>query len=351
MPLKQGASRVAPSGARRKEPKANKRTAPRRETEANKGAVIQRTGMGDRWQAYLAHHKASAADSFRRLLASPVQSLMTALVMAIALALPATLLVSLNNVQQLGAAWDSGPRVTLFLNSAARQAAIDKLQNQLEAELVVASVMYISAEQALADFERESGMGSALRSLDKNPLPPALVVTPQPLVSVAQLQQLADKVQQSALVEDVLYDQAWIKRLYQILHIGERLVMGLGGLLIAGVLLVIGNTIRLAIENRRDEIVIIKLVGGTDAFVRRPFLYTGLWYGLAGGILAWLLLTLGLAGLSGPVTELASLYQSDFRLQGLGFGDSLGLLCLASLVGWLGAWLTVGRQLNQINPE
>jgi cell division transport system permease protein len=137
----------------------------------------------------------------------------------------------------------------------------------------------------------------------------------------------------------------------QLLALAERLVLALGLLLVLGVLLVVGNTIRLAIENRRDEIVVVKLVGGTNAFVRRPFLYTGIWYGVGGGLLAWILLMLAIGWLSGPVGQLATLYQSDFYLQGLGFSGSLAMLLLAALVGWIGAWLAVARHLGQINPQ
>ena len=128
-------------------------------------------------------------------------------------------------------------------------------------------------------------------------------------------------------------------------------VFGLAGLLALGVILVIGNTIRLAIENRRDEILVVKLVGGTNAYVRRPFLYTGLWYGLGGGLLALVLLGIGLSWLGGPVAQLADLYQSSFRLQGLGFIHSLQLVLLAGITGLLGAWIAVGRHLSHIEPH
>lgn len=343
MSPKQGASRVG-------KPRV-KRAAVKPETSGPKGASAQKTAWSDRWHSYLDHHRASAQDSLQRLWSEPLQSVMTVLVMAIALALPATLLVSLNNLQTIGEQWESGPRLTVFINPQARQGAIDKLRLSTSGQAAVVNVEYISAQQALEDFERESGMGSALRSLDQNPLPPALVITPRVDIPLPELQQLAAQLEAMALVDEVLFDQAWIQRLYYILSIGERLVMGIGGLLILGVLLVIGNTIRLAIENRRDEIVIIKLVGGTDAFVRRPFLYTGFWYGVAGGLIACVLLWLGVWSLSGLVTQLAGLYQSQFQLQGLGFMDSVTLLLLAALVGWLGAWITVARQLHSIQPE
>lgn len=343
MSPKQGASRVG-------QPRV-KRTSSKADVSGPKGASAQKTGLSDRWHSYLDHHRASAQDSLQRLCAEPLQSLMTVLVMAIALALPATLLVSLNNLQAVGQQWESGPRLTVFINTGAREGAIDKLRSKISDQADVAQVQYISAQQALADFEQESGMGSALRSLEKNPLPPALIITPHTDIQLPKLQLLAQQVGDMALVDEVLYDQAWIQRLHYFLSIGERLVLGIGGLLILGVLLVIGNTIRLAIENRRDEIVIIKLVGGADAFVRRPFLYTGLWYGIAGGAIACILLWLGVWSLSGLVAQLAGLYESQFQLQGLGFIDSVTLLLLAAAVGWLGAWITVARQLHGIQPE
>ncbi len=346
-PVKAGAKKV---GASRTSYAKSSRS-PQDTPPQKKGANTQRTGLADRWQSYVSHHRSSALDSLQRLLKTPVQSVLTMLVMAIALALPATLMVALGNVQSLGDRWDSGPRITLFIHLAARDTAIQTLRESVESHALVERVDYISAQQALADFESESGMGSALRSLDENPLPAALLVKPQPLLTPEQLNSLAIELGKARIVEDVLYDQAWIKRLYEILNLGERLTLSLAALLIVGVVLVVGNTIRLAIESRRDEIVITKLVGGTDAFVRRPFLYTGLWYGFGGGLLACVLLVLGMAGLAGPVAELASLYQSDFYLQGLGFGNGLGLILAAATVGWLGAWLTVGRHLSEINPE
>ncbi len=318
---------------------------------SSKGARVSQIRWRDRWQGYWAHHLTSARDSLQRLLAAPVQSLMTWLVMAVALALPATLYTSFDNLQALGQRWDGSPRITIFLNPQARDKAIADFQRQLQGRAGIKSLQFVSAEQALQEFERDSGMGSALRSLDSNPLPPSLVLTPQLDMSAAQLAQLGQELREQPLVDDLVFDQAWIERLQHMLKLGERLVLALGGLLALGVLLVIGNTIRLAIESRRDEIVVIKLVGGTDAFVRRPFLYTGFWYGLGGGLLALLLLSLLLWLLTAPVSSLAVSYQSDFKLQGLGAGGAVVLVGLGALIGWLGAWLAVGRHLGDIEPR
>jgi cell division transport system permease protein len=311
---------------------------------------MHRNQLRDRWQSYLDHHRFSARDSLKRLLSTPLQSLMTWLVIAVALALPATLFTSLDNLKMIGQRWDGAPQITLFLNQRARPQAVEALQQKLRLRQDVAALEYVSPEQALRQFEMESGMGSALSSLDNNPLPPTLLLTPAAGISAADLGLLGEQLAQLKIVDEVLFDRAWIERLQGILTLGERIALVVGALLALGVVLVIGNTIRLAIENRRDEITIIKLVGGSDAFVRRPFLYTGLWYGLGGGLLALVMVLVLLFCLSGAVASLASSYQSDYSLQGLGFSGSLLLVLTGTLVGWLGAWLAVGRHLGAIEP-
>lgn len=322
-----------------------------KQTNTGTGAQARRARWKDRWQGYLAHHQSSARDSLQRMLAAPLQSLMTWLVIAVALALPAALLVCLDNVQSLGQRWDGAPQITVFLNPKIQDKAIADLQRRLAANADIATVSYVSAAEALKEFEAESGLGNALRSLDTNPLPPTLLLNPTPQAAPAALTALGDNLRQQAQVDDVVFDRAWVERLQQILALGEQLVLALGGLLALGVLLVIGNTIRLSIESRRDEIVVVKLVGGTDAFVRRPFLYTGFWYGLGGGVLAMLLLAVLLLLLTSPVAALANSYQSDFTLRGLGFSGGLLLAVSGALVGWLGAWLAVGRHLGDIEPQ
>ncbi len=325
--------------------------APPRQAPRGAGASTHKTRVSDRWNSYLTHHRHSAQDSLSRLLSTPLQSLMTWLVMAVALALPATLFTSLNNVQSLGQSWDGAPQLSVFLNVRARDQAIDSFLTQLQSSEQINEVIYQTPEQALREFEQSSGMGRALQTLDTNPLPPTLLIVPAAGLTPGQLSQLGETLASEALVDDVVFDRAWVERLYQILNLAEKMVFGLGGLLVLGVLLVIGNTIRLSIESRRDEIVIVKLVGGTDAFVRRPFLYTGLWYGLGGGAIALLLLAVLLWLLAGPVGSLAVSYQSDFQLHGLGVGGSALLIGLGAVIGWLGAWLAVSRHLGDIEPK
>lgn len=317
-----------------------------------RGASQSRTGLGGRLLGWWAHHQQSARSSFMRLLAAPLQTLMTALVVAIAMALPATLMVALNNVQRLGDQWDSSPKITAYLHLRAQPAAIEQLQETLAQLPQVQGQQYISPAQALKDFQVQSGFGDVLKVLDDNPLPPTLVISPTAdAVSPEQLQQLVDRIAQEPIVEQVEIDLDWVRRMQALMALGQQIVMGLALLLSLGVLLALGNTIRLAIENRRDEIVIVKLVGGTDGFVRRPFLYTGAWYGVFGGILACVLVSIGFAFLAEPVRSLAGSYQSDFRLRGLGADGVASLLAISGVLGLMGAWLAVSRHLSEIEPR
>jgi len=315
-----------------------------------RGAHQSRTGFADLWHAWWRHHMDSAFDSFGRLADAPLQTLMTSLVVAIALVLPAALLLALANVQRLGDRWDTDPKLTVYLHLQAQPAAIENLRERLPKLPNVVSLEYVSPDQALREFQAQSGFGEALAGLDHNPLPPTLVITPADTAPDA-LEKLRTEVAAEPIVQEVALDMTWVRRLHAYMELGRQLVLGLAGLLALGVLLVIGNTIRLEIESRRDEIVVTKLVGATNGFVRRPFLYAGAWYGVVGGLLACLLVSTGTALLDQSVHRLAVSYQSDFRLQGLGLqGCSLLVLGCAGL-GLLGAWVAVGRHLSAIEPR
>ena len=215
----------------------------------------------------------------------------------------------------------------------------------------IATVNYISREQALVEFTRLSGFGEALKALDDNPLPSVVVVTPALLhTSPAAAEKLLSRLKTLNHVDLAQLDMQWIQRLYAIMDIIQRTVEVLTILLALGVILVVGNTIRLAIQNRRDEIVIIKLIGGTDTFIRRPFLYSGFWYGLLGGLVAFCFVAVSVASLSGPIEQLAGLYRSQFSLHGLDLGTTLTLAGASILLGLSGSWLAVGRHLREIEP-
>ena len=316
------------------------------------GASQSRTGLGDRLRSWLQHHRISFVDSLRRLLLSPFSSVLTWLVIGIALALPVGLSIALENARTVSGSWDSSAQVSLFLRAELSLEAAQRVEQSLRAREDIAATRLVTREEALQEFQQLSEFGDVLRNLDDNPLPNLILVTPlQTQLDGAQALALQAELEQHPGVQRAVLDMEWVQRLNALMHLSQRMVMVLGVILALAVLLVIGNTIRLAIENRRDEIVVVKLVGGSDAFVRRPFLYTGLWYGLGGSVLSWLIISAALWGLRGPLSALALLYQSDFHLQGLGTEGGLLLLLLGSFLGLLGAWSAVARHLTTIQPQ
>lgn len=295
-------------------------------------------------------HQAAAVDSLSRLLREPGASFLTWAVIGIALALPLCLLLFLQNLQQLNASLEEAGNISLFMAMDAGDAQLEESRQDILAMPEVAAVEVISAAQALAEFQTSSGFGNALEGLEENPLPPVLVVTPE-YAGPEALPALAARLETLPGVEYAQVDLEWLQRLYAIIGLAERVTTGLALLLCLGVVLVVGNTVRLAIENRRDEIVVVKLVGGTDAFVSRPFLYTGFWYGVGGGLVAVLLAMAAFLLLAGPLTRVLALYDSDFSLTGLTASDLLALLAVAGGLGLAGAWVSVLRHLRRIEPR
>lgn len=337
------------TGSQNKRKPANRlRSEPPRKPSHN--AEISKVKTSTRLRAWRRHHAAMAVDSLKRLLLTPAASFMTWAVIAIALSLPVALYIFLNNAQLVSSNWDGTAQISLYLESRIDDQAGRQLMQELQMRPDVAETRYMSKEQTLAEFKEFSGFGEALNYLDDNPLPAVIVVRPN-VSGIEAQQSLVEELDSLSGVEEAQLDLAWVKRLFHIMELGQRMITALGLLLGIAVLLVVGNTIRLAIENRRQEIVVIKLIGATNAFVRRPFLYTGVWYGLGGGLLAWVLINLSLFWLDGPVRALASAYASDFSLIGLSLGDSLLLLISATLLGWLGAWIAVGRHLGAVEPQ
>lgn len=300
--------------------------------------------------AWLESHRASLVDSLRRLIKQPIGSFFTCLVMAVALSLPMGLALLLDNVERLGGSWQRAAQISLFLQVEASEAEGQTLREQIAAMDDVAAADWISREQALQEFQQQSGLGEALKDLPENPLPGVVLVTPREVDKVT-LEALRLRLADLPRVQQAQLDLVWVERLTAILSLGDRFVFGLTLLLVMALLLVIGNTIRLHIENRRTEIEVIKLVGGTDSYVRRPFLYMGALYGLGAGLLAWLVLAYGLGWLNDAVIRLAGLYGSNFALAGVPAGDGLSLLLGAVLLGYIGAWLAVARHLNELEPR
>lgn len=302
------------------------------------------------FHAWLESHRASVVDSVARLIKQPIGSFFTCLVMAVALSLPMGLALLLDNVERLGGSWQRAAQVSLFMHLDVNADQGQALREQILEMPDVSDASWISREEALEEFQQLSGLGEALRELPENPLPGVILVTPAE-VDRDNLEALRQRLSELPGVEQAQLDLLWVERLTAILKLGDRFVFGLSLLLIATLLLVIGNTIRLHIENRRTEIEVVKLVGGTDGYVRRPFLYMGALYGLGAGLIAWLLLAYGLGWLNEAVIGLAGLYGSDFGLAGVPADDGLSLVLGAVLLGYIGAWLAVARHLSELAPR
>ncbi|MDR5867157.1 permease-like cell division protein FtsX [Halomonas koreensis] len=321
-----------------------------RETTARRGARARQATAGGRGRGWLRHHRAMALDSARRLLRHPVGSLLTMLAIAIALVLPAGLWLALDGARLLDAELDRSASLTVYLEERVDAVEAGRIEQALAARPGVAETRLISAAEGMAEFQRALGLEEALARLPDNPLPASVVLRPAD-PEPAAVQALAGELAAVAGVDEVRLDLAWLERLRHLAELGRRVGLGLAALFGLGVLLVVGNTIRLAVENRRQEIEVVTLIGATHAFVRRPFLYSGAWYGLGGGLLAWGLLTLGSDWLAAPIAALAASYGASFQLPALGAAGSATLLGCSTLLGWLGAWIAVSRHLAQIRPR
>lgn len=312
----------------------------------NRGAATEKHGGPKAW---LRDHLRVAVTSLGRLYRHAGTSFMTACVIGIALSLPAALQVLVGNARTVSGSWEGAARISVYLKSNVSDADAKALADTVRKMDGVADVQYISADQALAEFKKLSGFGDAVSVLDKNPLPGVLVVRPtdaDPDTAAALQHQLAGNPQ----VDQVRLDLQWLKRLTAILDIVRRVVDILAALLGLAVIFVVGNTIRLEIGGRRTEIEVSKLLGATDSFIRRPFLYHGAWYGLGGGVIACILVAVAVTLVAAPVGRLADLYGSAYALQGLGFLGVLGLIAGGALLGWAGSWLAVARHLRAIEP-
>lgn len=312
---------------------------------------LRRIGLLRRLKAYGEHHLQALLDSLGRLARNPVSSAMTVAVIGIALALPTGLHVVLKNVQAVSAGWENAAQISLFLRKNLRDERVQQLIAELKAMREVAVVRYVSPTEALEEFQQMSGFGDALNALSQNPLPAVLIVQPSLEASApASVEHLLLRLRAHPDVELAQLDMEWVKRLYAMMEIAKRGVAVLASVLALAVLLIVGNTIRLAIQNRRDEIEVQKLIGATDAFIRRPFLYSGYWHGVLGALIAWLLVNVSLWVLNDPVERLSALYDSRFELAGLGLEATLYLLLFGILLGLIGAWLAVDRHLRTIEP-
>ncbi|MCH1926242.1 permease-like cell division protein FtsX [Shewanella sp. C32] len=301
---------------------------------------------------FFIRHVQHAMASLGELWRSPMSSVMTMAVLGVSLSLPAALQVMVKNAETITQSWDSAAQISLFIDGDRSDKSIQSLIARIKVYPQIDQVRYISKEQALAEFRKLSGFGDALDYLDENPLPAVVTVFPTERYSTPQgARELLAKLEQEPEVSFGRLDIEWLERLQALVHVLERTVIAIGALLVLAVVLIIGNTIRLAIMNRRSEIEVMKLVGATEAFIQRPFLYTGIWYGVVGGILAWLIINILVWYLDGALTHLLGLYGSNIHMQGLSFGELLRMVVAASFLGWLGSYVSVRHHLRAIEPS
>lgn len=318
----------------------------------HESGLSQRNSFFRRLLTLPIRHLQQAVGSLGDLWRTPFTSVMTVFVLGISLALPATLHLFVKNAQQVSEQWNSASQITLFLQLSTGDKSAKNLVKRIKLYPEVSEVHYISAEQALKEFKILSGFGQSLEYLDKNPLPATILVTPTKRASQASAaNELLVKLKQEREVEQGKLDLEWLTRLEAMAQLIEDIVIGVALLLCMSVVLIVGNTIRLAILNQKDAIAVMKLVGATDSFIQRPFLYSGVWFGVFGGLLSWLAVTILAQYLTGAISKLTDLYQSSFQLQGLSFNEALFLIAFAVFLGLAGSYISVRKHIRAIEPN
>lgn len=305
-----------------------------------------------RFLMFFLDHFRQAINSLGELYRTPFASLMTIGVLGFSLTLPSTLYILVKNAEQISEQWQQASEISLFLKDNVSPANAQQLVTRLSVWDEVASVSYISPDEALEEFQALSGLGDAIQYLNQNPLPAVVLVIPtskHATPTAAAI--LLDKLRKEREVEIGKLDIEWLERLYALLGIAKELVFLLALLLFFAVVLIIGNTIRLNIFNRRDEILVMKLVGATDAFIQRPFLYTGFWFGLLGGVMAWVTVSIILWWIGWSLESFMQLYQTKINITGLDSNALLIMLSLSIGLGLIGSMLSVHRHVKDIEPK
>ena len=306
----------------------------------------------DKWHAYKNIHAHALFSSRGRLVASKFSSAMTIVVLAIAISLASGFYILVTNLQQLVGNLEASNQISLFLKEETPEVRARSFADKIRLNPDIQEVKLISREQALEEFQAYSGFGEAVKALEKNPLPIVIQVLPKNSLENEQaVAVLLDDFNRSPEVDFAQMDMQWVKRLQSIIEVARVGVTLLSLLLGAGVLFITANTIRLELHNRRDEVVIAKLVGATNGFIHRPFLYSGFWIGFFSGVTAWFIVTIIMLILKQSVENLSRLYDSSFHLLFLGFVDTLALLIISSVLGVFGSWIVLHFQLKQLKPE
>jgi cell division transport system permease protein len=307
--------------------------------------------MITRVQNYFIRHAQNCVGSLGTMSRQPLATALTIAVIGIALAMPAAMNVLVQNARAVTSAWDNIRDFSVYMTPGTGTKDAERLKEELSGLNLVESVRFITAEQALLDFQNDPGFAAVISALDENPLPHTLIVRPDADATPESLEKLGDKLVQRDDIDLVKLDTEWLTRLNAFLDICRRGVMIAAAMLLGAVIIIVGNTIRLDIQNRRQQIEVSKLLGASDAFVRRPFLYLGFWYGIFGGIFALMLLGAALLLLNDPVQRLIGLYDSAFEPSGIDRNAVLAVLAGGLVAGLGGAWSAVARHLAAIQPK
>lgn len=282
----------------------------------------------------------------------PLATLLTIMVIAISLTLPGTCYIIWKNVSQAAAQWYPAPQLTVFLSKSLDDTAAENVADALKKTAGVDNVNYLSREEALGEFRNWSGFGGALDMLEQNPLPAVVILTPKiDFQSQQAMRDLRGQVEKVDGVEEVRMDDNWFARLTALTGLVARIAMLVGGLMIAAVFLVIGNSVRLSIFARRDTINVQKLIGATDGFILRPFLYGGALLGMLGALCALILSECLVLRLETVVDQVTQIFGTSFHLHGLDWDEALLLLLIAAMIGWVAAWLATVQHLRRFTPQ
>ncbi|ELR64060.1 Cell division protein FtsX [Photobacterium marinum] len=300
---------------------------------------------------YFAVHKQQCLGALKELMRRPLGNILTLAVLSFALTLPASFYLLAKNVALVAQAWQNPTQLTLYLDQNISQPVANQFSDQLRGWPEIESVEYISPQQGLADFRDHAGFDQALSLLDENPLPSVVVVRPASEWQTSErATELAAKIRTEPTVDEVRLDSDWLQRLAAIKDLAVTMATLMSGLMLFAVFLIVGNTLRLQVQNHKNEIQVMKLVGATDSFILRPYLYTGAWYGFIGAAVAWVLTAIVTILLDNAVAKLAALYDSSYRLVGLRWDETLILFMVAAFLGLLAARLSAGRHLKEIEP-
>ncbi|MGH8475035.1 MAG: permease-like cell division protein FtsX [Methylococcales bacterium] len=322
-----------------------------REKLKSGASVAGTAGLGFRVLAYFQSHVRSFLSSLGRLSAAPFSTIIALMVIGVALSLPVIFYVLVDNIRLVSGRFVDSNQITLFLKPVITDESARRLAEGLAELPEVEAARLITKDQALAEFKQYSGFSAAIEILDSNPFPAVILINPEATASPDRLEEFTRRIEAIPEADFARFDLQWVKRLKAIVAVAESGVEIIGLLLGIGVVFVVSNTIRLELRTREYEIVVQKLLGATDAFIRRPFLYSGFWYGFGGGMLAVMLVSSILYFFEEPIHELSLLYASDYQLAYLGLARVLLLLVASSLLGIAGAWMVLFDQLHKMNPD